>query len=403
MTAASLTDHPMLQTAGLKEVFDAVEAARGEARIVGGAVRNALLGEPVHEIDIATTLEPDATMAAAAAAGLTAHPTGIDHGTVTIVSENNGFEVTTLRHDVETHGRHATVAFTSDWQADAARRDFTINALYCGLDGSIFDPLNGIDDIFNRHVRFVGEPAARIQEDFLRILRFFRFFAQYGEGAPDEAGLAACKQHRAGLRQLSRERVGQEMGKLLMARRASDGIDFMNEAGVSEALFGERLDAAMVARVAAIDEANDLVPDLPMRLAAAFAMPPAALADALRLSNATVREMGRLREAIPPSPALRDNERKVVLYQTGPDTFTRAVRLAWAEGDAKPDDQDWRGLLELATTWAIPELPVGGADLIAAGMQPGPALGAELARLEDWWVAGGFTATKEELLARVSA
>ena len=237
----------------------------------------------------------------------------------------------------------------------------------------------------------------------MRILRFFRFFAQYGEGAPDEAGLAACKQHRAGLRQLSRERVGQEMGKLLMARRASDGIDFMSEAGVSEALFGERLDAAMVARVAAIDEAHDLVPDLPMRLAAAFAMPPDALADALRLSNATVREMGRLREAIPPSPALRDNERKVVLYQTGPDTFARAVRLAWAEGDARPDDQDWRGLLELATTWAIPELPVGGADLIAAGMQPGPALGAELARLEDWWVAGGFTATKEELLARVSA
>jgi poly(A) polymerase len=403
MTAASLTDHPMLQTTGLKQVFAAIEAAGGEARIVGGAVRNALLDEPVREIDIATTLEPDATMAAAAAASLGAHPTGIDHGTVTIVSENNGFEVTTLRHDVETHGRHATVAFTNDWQADAARRDFTINALYCGLDGSILDPLNGIDDIFNRHVRFVGEPAARIQEDFLRILRFFRFFAQYGEGAPDEAGLAACRKHRAGLKQLSRERVGQEMAKLLMARRASDGIDFMNEARVSEELFGELLDAEAVARIAAIDDANDLAPDLPLRLAAAFAMPVGGLADALRLSNAQGRAVAQLREAMPPSPALRDNERKVVLYQTGAETFARTVRLAWAESDATPDDKDWRSLLDLATDWAIPDLPVSGADLIAAGMEPGPLLGAELARLEDWWAASGFMATKEELLARVSA
>jgi poly(A) polymerase len=367
MTGASLKHHEMLQTPGLKEVFAAIEAAGGEARIVGGAVRNALLDEPVHEIDIATTLEPDATMAAAVAAGLSAHPTGIDHGTVTIVCENNAFEVTTLRHDVETHGRHATVAFTSDWQADAARRDFTINALYCGLDGDILDPLNAIDDIFNRHVRFVGEPAARIQEDFLRILRFFRFFAQYGQGAPDEAGLAACRQHRAGLKQLSRERVGQEMGKLLLARRASDGIGYMNEAGVSEELFGEMPDADLVARVAAIDEANGLTADLPLRLAAAFAMPVDRLADQLRLSNAQGRAVALLREAMPPSPGLRDNERKVVLYQTGAETFARAVRLAWAESDAAPDDSDWLGLVRLAEEWPLPALPVTGADLIAAG------------------------------------
>jgi poly(A) polymerase len=403
MTGASLKHHEMLQTPGLKEVFAAIEAADGEARIVGGAVRNALLDEPVHEIDIATTLEPDATMAAAVAAGLSAHPTGIDHGTVTIVCENNAFEVTTLRHDVETHGRHATVAFTSDWQADAARRDFTINALYCGLDGDILDPLNAIDDIFNRHVRFVGEPAARIQEDFLRILRFFRFFAQYGKGAPDEAGLAACRQHRAGLKQLSRERVGQEMGKLLLARRASDGIGYLNEAGVSEELFGEMPDADLVARMAAIDEANGLTADLPLRLAAAFAMPVDRLADQLRLSNAQGRAVALLREAMPPSPGLRDNERKVVLYQTGAETFARAVRLAWAESGAAPDDSDWLGLVRLAEEWPLPALPVTGADLIAAGLEPGPALGAELARLEDWWVAGGFTATKEELLDRLSA
>jgi poly(A) polymerase len=177
----------------------------------------------------------------------------------------------------------------------------------------------------------------------------------------------------------------------------------MNEARVSEELFGELLDAEAVARIAAIDDANDLDTRLAAETGCGVCHAGGWLADALRLSNAQGRAVAQLREAMPPSPALRDNERKVVLYQTGAETFARTVRLAWAESDATPDDKDWRGLLDLATDWAIPDLPVSGADLIAAGMEPGPALGAELARLEDWWVASGFMATKEELLARVSA
>jgi poly(A) polymerase len=402
MKAPSLKGHGVLQTVGLKEVFAAIEAAGGEARIVGGAVRNALLGEPVHEVDIATTLQPDATMRAAQAAGLKAHPTGIDHGTVTIVSENNAFEVTTLRHDVETHGRHATVAFTDDWQADAARRDFTMNALYASLDGEIFDPLGGIGDVIQRNVRFAGDPETRIREDFLRILRFFRFHAQYGDGAPDGAGLAACARLRDGLKQLSRERVGQEMRKLLLARGAARAAGLMNGAGVSEVLFGRELDYAVLERLAAIDAANGLSPDYPLRLAASLTMSADQLGDSLRLPNAEVRDIGALRVAMPPSPALRDNERKVVLYQTGAQTFARAVRLAWAEGDAPADDEGWLELLKLPQQWPVPSLPVTGADLIAAGLEPGPELGATLRRLEDWWVATGFTASREELLAKVS-
>ena len=403
MKAPSLKGHAVLQTVGLKEVFAAIEAAGGEARTVGGAVRNALLGEPVHEVDIATTLQPDATMRAAQSAGLKAHPTGIDHGSVTIVSENNAFEVTTLRHDVETHGRHATVAFTDDWQADAARRDFTMNALYASLDGEIFDPLGGIGDVIQRNLRFAGDPETRIREDFLRILRFFRFHAQYGDGAPDGAGLAACARLRDGLKQLSRERAGQEMRKLLLARGAARAAGLMNGAGVSEVLFGRELDYAVLERLAAIDAANGLSPDYPLRLAASLTMSADQLGDSLRLPNAEVRDIAALRDAMPPSPALRDNERNVVLYQTGPETFIRAVRLAWAEGDAPADDEGWLELLKLPQQWPVPSLPVTGADLIAAGLEPGPELGATLRRLEDWWVATGFTARRDELLAKVSA
>ena len=403
MSTPGLSRHPMLQTIGLKQVFDAVETAGGDARIVGGAVRNALLGKPVHEIDIATNLEPEATMTAAKAAGLKAHPTGIDHGTVTIVSENNTFEVTTLRHDVTTDGRRATVAFTDDWQADAARRDFTMNALYCDRHGNIVDPLNVIDDVFKRIIRFAGDPDARIKEDYLRILRFFRFHAQYGHGEADAAALAACERNVAGLEQLSRERVGQEMRKLLLAGGAGDSADLMNRTNVSKALFAAPLDAAHLARVIEVDEAHGLAPDYPLRMAAAFDLDPDKISDSLRLSNADTNDLAAVALAMPPSPALREAERKVVLYQTGAETYARAVRLAWAASDAPANDAEWRDLLKLADDWPVPVMPVTGADLIAAGLEPGPQLGATLRRLEDWWVAGSFTATREELLAKVSA
>lgn len=402
MKTPALKGHEILQTEGLKEVFGSIQSAGGEARIVGGAVRNALLGEPVHEIDLATTLTPEQVMVAAEAAGLTAHPTGIDHGTVTIVSKNNAFEVTTLRRDMETHGRHATVAFTDDWQADAARRDFTMNALYASADGEILDPLGGASDLFSRIIRFSGDPETRIREDYLRILRFFRFYAQYGDGDPDASGLAACARLKDGLARLSRERVGQELRKLLLATGASRAAHVMNATGVSQALFEQDMDVGMLERLAKIDTANASAPDYALRLAAVLSMSAGELGESLRLSNAEVRAIMALREAMPPSPGLRDNERKVVLYQTGAETFLRAVRLGWAMSDAAADDAGWWELLKLPDEWLVPSLPVTGVDLIEAGLEPGPELGAVLRRLEDWWSATGFTATREELLARLS-
>lgn len=233
----SLADASWLQRSETRAVLGALTAAGHEARIVGGTVRNALLGEPVTDIDIATTATPDQVIAAARAAHLDAIPTGIAHGTITVVANRVPFEVTTLREDAETFGRHARVAFTADWAADARRRDFTINALYCDADGVVSDPL-GLDDLAARRVRFIGDAHERIREDALRILRFFRFHARYGEGNPDTAGLDACAKERALLTMLSAERIRSELLKLLDAPGAADAVATMSNYGFLSALLG---------------------------------------------------------------------------------------------------------------------------------------------------------------------
>lgn len=402
MTLPSLHGHPIFETAGLRAVFQAIQDAGGDARIVGGAVRNALLGEPVRDIDIATTLTPEHVVTAAAAAGLKTVAIGIEHGTVTVISDSSGFEVTTLRHDVETDGRKAKVEFTDDWAADAARRDFTLNALYCSQDGEVFDPVGGIADLDIRMVRFVGDPEARIQEDYLRILRFFRFISQYGRDEVDADGLAACRQLQAGLKQLSRERVGQETCKLLCGRRAGEVAVLMNGAGINRTLFGADMDAALLAAVIARAGALGVTPDYTTLLAAALPLGADEQSELLRLSNVQARSLRDVQSALPPSPALRDNERKVVLYQTGAETWKRAVVLAWAR-DANAVDEDWADLYKLPDQWEIPVFPVTGRDILATGVEPGSQVGEMLKALEDWWMAGGFAASREELLARLTA
>lgn len=401
MTLPSLHGHDLLDTSGLHRLFQAIAKAGGEARIVGGAVRNALLEEQVHDIDLATTLKPEQLIAAAEDAGLKTVATGIEHGTVTVISDGSSFEVTTLRHDVETDGRKATVAFTDDWAADAARRDFTINALYCSGNGDVFDPVGGLADLQTRTVRFVGDPKARIQEDYLRILRFFRFGSQYGGDEVDGEGLAACEQLRRGLKQLSRERIGQEICKLLCGSRAGEVAGLMNEAGINRTLFGTDMDARLLSSVKDIAGPLDIAPDYPVLLAAALPLPAAKQAELLRLSNAQSRALQDVQSAVPPSPALRDNERKVILYQTGAETWKRAVLLAWAR-DANAVDEDWTALFHLPDAWDIPVFPVTGSDVLATGAEPGPQVGEMLKALEDWWMAGGFTATRDELLARLT-
>ena len=401
MTLPSLHGHRIFETPGLQKVLQAISEAGGEVRIVGGAVRNALLDEQIHDIDLATTLTPDQVVAAASAATLKTVATGIEHGTVTVIGDSNGFEVTTLRSDIETDGRRATVAFTDDWAADAARRDFTLNALYCSADGQVFDPVGGLDDLNIRLIRFVGDPEARIQEDYLRILRFFRFVSQYGREEVDTDGLAACKRLQDGLKQLSRERIGQETCKLLCGRRAGEVVVLMNAAGINRTLFGVDMDAELLVSVIARARSLGQTPDYTTLLAAALPLSGDEQAAQLRLSNAQTRLLNEVQATLPPSPLLRDNERKVVLYQTGSDTWKRAVLLAWAR-DGEPGDGDWARLYKLPDEWDMPVFPVTGSDLLASGFEPGPQVGEMLKALEDWWTAGGFVASREELLARLT-
>ena len=274
MAAVAPADLPRLADAEwlvrdeTRAVFAALAAAGFTTRVVGGAVRNALLGRPVVDIDMATTARPEAIIAAAKAAGLTAVPSGIDHGTVTLLVNRLAYEVTTLREDVETHGRRARVVFTDDWAADARRRDFTINALYCGGDGEVLDPLGGYADLAARRVRFIGTAGERIGEDYLRILRFFRFTAEYAEGPPDAEGLAACVAGRAGHARLSAERVRQELFRLLVAPRGPELVGWMLAYGLIVSVLGLAPRPTLLARIAEIERALAFEPDAIVRLAA---------------------------------------------------------------------------------------------------------------------------------------
>jgi poly(A) polymerase len=363
----------------------------GETRVAGGAVRNALLGVPVADVDIATTLLPDQVMRISKSAGFAVHLTGIEHGTVTVVNDRAAFEVTTLRNDIETDGRHAVVSFTHDWAEDAARRDFTVNALYCDLSGNIYDFTNGYMDILKRKVRFVGVPSQRIREDYLRILRFFRFHAYYGKGKTDEAGMKACVRLKAGLKTLSAERVRQELLKLLVGPNAVKVLKLMAEAGILKIILPHTDEWRILCRLPVDAVLRTFV----------LAKEPSALKDRLRLSNVDADRLQSLASAPDLSPSLSQPERRRLLYHIGVERWRDAVHLGWAKSRAKSDDVKWSELLALSGTWTPPVLPVKGADIVAAGFAPGPKVGQVLSALEDWWVASDFAPTKNDLLARV--
>ncbi|MBG1230954.1 CCA tRNA nucleotidyltransferase [Aestuariivirga litoralis] len=360
----------------------------GETRIAGGAVRNALLGMPIADVDLATTFVPQDVTQMAKGAGFGVHPTGIDHGTVTVVARGATFEVTTLRRDVETDGRHAHVAFTNNFAEDASRRDFTINALYLDRKGKIYDFTDGYTDILKRRVRFVGEATQRITEDYLRILRFFRFFAAYAKGAPDRAGLAACKKHKAGLDGLSAERIRQELFKLLAAPRAAEALEIMAKAGILKHIVPYTDQWRVIKR---------LSPDPVLRLFA-IASAPSTLKEKLRLSNDEAQRI----EGLMASPELKSDftakEARAKLYEMGVQAWRDAVQLSWAKGRAGKADKAWSKLLKLPDDWPVPSLPISGKDLLAKGFGPGPDLGQVLKQAEAHWVASDFKATRDELL-----
>lgn len=365
-----------------------------EARVVGGAVRNALMGLPVGEIDIATTAVPSEVSRRAVADGFKVAPTGIEHGTVTVIVQGVPFEVTTLREDVQTYGRKAKVAFGRDWQRDAERRDFTINALSASPSGELFDYVDGLADIEARRVRFIGVPELRITEDYLRILRFFRFHAFYGRGLPDRDGLAAVIRNREGLDTLARERVRMEMMKLLVAPHAAPTLACMSEAGILVSVLGGVPYLAHFEMTVKAEAARGLAPDAVRRLAAigAYVTEDAdRLGQRLRLSNA---EQARIRSMADGwwrvSPAAGERAARALLYLLGADRFVDRVLLAWARSDAGVADAGWRALATLSDRWQPPVFPLKADDFIARGIERGPALGRALAVAEEMWIAADF-------------
>ncbi|HST91825.1 MAG TPA: CCA tRNA nucleotidyltransferase [Brevundimonas sp.] len=389
--SARLSGQPWLTASATRVVMDALEAGGGPgcARFVGGCVRNAVIGAPVDDTDIATTLTPDRTERAIRSAGLKAVPTGIAHGTVTAVSERRPFEITTLRRDVSTDGRNATVAFTDDWAEDASRRDFRLNALYADRDGVIFDPTGGgIADAEGGHIVFVGEPETRIREDYLRILRFFRFFAWYGRGAPDPAALAACRALAPGMTRLSAERVSKELIKLMSAPNPVGSMNAMAEAGVLAAVLPEAQLTPAFAAAAAISE------DPVVRLATLLPIDATVARQAasrLRFPNSW---RDRLAAAAETAPAVRLDmspaQARAVLYRHGRQAFEDAVRRIWSEAPDRTAQAE--SLLRLAAGWIAPRLPVGGREVARLGVQPGPETGRLLKAFEDSWIADDFPA-----------
>jgi poly(A) polymerase len=379
----------------------------GGSRFVGGCVRNALLGEPVKDIDIATQLTPDETIAAAKAAGLKAVPTGKAHGTITVICNRQPFEVTTLRRDVSTDGRRAVVTFTQDWAEDARRRDFRLNALYADADGAILDPTGGLKDVENRRFVFVGDPENRIREDYLRILRLFRFEAWYGGGEPDPDGLAAAAKLKDGLHKLSAERIWAELKKLLAARDPRRVIGHMAEAGILDLILGVNGSLRVLGGIVDQDIQYGLAPDSLLRFAALADGGPeriSTMAAKLKMSNAETR---RLKGAVDPSAredvteAFSDMaaaERAIMAL--GARAFEDQARLQ-AAGEVAPPPRDWTLLAKFAREWEQPEFPVSGGDLILLGYEPGPMLGDALDELKAHWIAERFEPTKDELIARL--
>lgn len=397
----SVAGAPFWARPGLRSVLAALDAEGEEARVVGGAVRNTLLGIPVTDVDIATTAVPEVVVERAARAGLKPVPTGIEHGTVTVVADHHPYEVTTLREDTETDGRRAVVRFGRSWQHDAERRDFTLNALYARADGQVVDLVGGLADLAARRVRFIGDADARIREDYLRILRFYRFHAAYGAGAVDGAAFTATVRRRAGLLTLSRERVRAEMLKLLVARGAAATLAVMSEAGLLQILFAGIADAPAFARLAALEGAWQVRPDAIRRLfvlAVKVVDDVARLRDRLKLSNAETRRLASLAGGVPDvgAPAAA----RAFLYGAGVEGAVDRALVAAAHG--RPGMEE---VARMAAGWTPPPLPFAAADLMALGLKPGRALGAALARAEAAWIAADFpgdAAVLSDLLAKAA-
>ena len=397
---AQLGDAQWLRHGEVARLLAALGCDGEEARVVGGAVRNALLRLSVDEIDVATTAVPEEVVRRVEAAGWNAIPTGIDHGTITVTIDGKPFEVTTLRQDVETYGRKAKVAFGRDWRTDAERRDFTINALSATADGRIYDYVGGVADIAARRVRFIGEPATRIAEDYLRILRFFRFHAWYGQGHPDATGLHACILARVGLETLSRERLRMELLKLLLAPHATPTLAVMAETGILGAVLGGVPLLASFENVAKAEATMGFSADAVRRLGALAVTVKEdgeRLGQRLRLSNAEAERLVALEHWWRVFPAAGEQPAHALLYHLGPHSFTDRVLVAWSRSAAGVADRAWHDLANLPQRWTPPKFPLKSANFLDRGLAAGPALGAAMRAAEAAWIAADFPAERAAL------
>ena len=395
--------HPWMRNAAVLSLFEAFP--KDALRFVGGCVRNALWDESVGDIDLACQLDPDGVVKVLAAAGIRYVPTGIAHGTVTAVIDGTPYEVTSLRRDVETDGRRAVVAYTTDWAEDAQRRDLTINALYADLSGQVFDPTGqGLDDLKARKFRFVGDANQRVQEDYLRILRFFRFLAWYGgQEKVDAASLKACREHQSGLKKLSAERVWSETKKLLSAPNPARACHIMLTNGILETVFPESNNVDGLEALVKLESREAFDPDPLLRLmsmSARESLQMALLSARLKMSKA---ETARLREwaddGAQLSTDMAERDKLAAIYKSGKAVISDRARLR-AAGEMDPiQSSRWMSLAGLALDWNIPTFPLSGKDLAEADVPKGPGMGKALKALEALWVRSGFSTEKSQLLA----
>jgi poly(A) polymerase len=409
MTTPSLAKHKMLTDAALKRVWHVLEQAlpRG-TRLVGGCVRDGVLGSVASDVDLSTKLLPDAVVKLCADAGISTIPTGIAHGTVTAIVDRKPFEITTLRKDIATNGRHAEVAFTDDWHEDAYRRDFTMNALYCDIEGTIFDPTGqGVADALTGRLVFVGEPDRRITEDYLRILRYFRFAARFNKGALEGPALEACARHADAIKSLSVERVWSELKKILATPDPRAAVKAMASAGVLAVALPEATGIGTFNALVELETSAFLDTDPLQRLMALLPRDAGAvtgLATRLKLSGGEATRLSHwAKDTTRMVSYLSAREVRQALYWMGNACYLDRVRLEWAGDPVARRALQWRTMLAFEGGFVAPAFPVTGNQVIAAGATPGPAVGAVLAEVERWWVENDFIDDELSIIERLKA
>ena len=400
--AFSIKPQPWMTQHQTVSVLDALHSGSQPARFVGGCVRDSILGKPVKDYDIATPELPKRIIQLTEKAGLRAIPTGIEHGTITVVSGGIAFEITTLREDVKTFGRHAEVVFTEDWEKDAARRDLTLNALYCDADGTVYDPINGLPDLQKGLIKFIGDPRVRIAEDVLRILRYFRFFAYYGKLPGDRNSLSACGDFSIQLGKLSANRVWREFSKILAAPDPTHTMKLMSQVGVLENILFSKIQLdCLESLIFSEKKYAKINPDSIRRLVAMTHLDEPSVKSLSKRLNLPGfdrnRLMGLATPAVLPDVESDDKENRKILFQLGENIFRDLVLL----GSASSPQFDWSKLMSLPDRLPIPPFPISGKDLIQHGIPEGQEIGKILETVKIWWANGGFSSDREMCLKKI--